>query len=62
LSARWAMPNWCNPCGRYHPRDWQDCKGRAANRHHDEPAIDLDKLAELVAEKVAEKLARGGRM
>lgn len=23
-----ANPNWCQPCGRYHSRDYQDCAAR----------------------------------
>ena len=28
MTPRSGRPNWCDPCGRYHPRDWQDCAGR----------------------------------
>lgn len=52
------MPYWCETDGRYHPRNWAACGARAENRRGPEPAIDLDRLAELVAEKLAEKLAR----
>lgn len=57
MTAGWALPNWCETDGRYHPRNWADCGARAENRRRAEPAIDLDALAELVAELVAEKLA-----
>lgn len=26
---RWGKPNWCDGCGRYHPRDYTDCVRRA---------------------------------
>lgn len=57
MTSRYTMPNWCNPCGRYHSRDYQDCERRAAVRHP-EPAIDVDKLADLIAEKLAARTQR----
>ena len=57
MSAGWALPYWCETDGQYHPRNWAACGARAANRRQPDTAIDLEQLAELVAEKVAAKLA-----
>lgn len=57
LGGRVSGPNWCERCGRYHPRDYQGCARRPA------PPVTVDQaqlemLAELIVQKVAERLVR----